>query len=242
MEATILKPGLQANGDGVGEGHLIIADQLRLPRSISTLAAFREWAYEEYPEHGLVSYLGGDIWVDLSMEKLFTHNQVKAAISFAIMSILQHHAIGRFVPDRMLWSNIAANLSTEPDGLFFTWQTYESGRIRPVERHETDYLELVGTPDMVLEVVSDTSVRKDTIRLRELYWHAGVPEYWIVDARGESPQFEILQHTSTGYVAAEAHEGWVESNVFGCSLRLIKKTDPIAQPQFAMETQSLVIE
>src|SRR5256885_8764701 len=50
---------------------------------------------------------------------------------------------------------------------------------------EEGYLELEGTPDMVLEVVSESSVQKDTKRLRQLYWQAGIREYWLVDARRE---------------------------------------------------------
>jgi Uma2 family endonuclease len=37
---------------------------------------------------------------------------------------------------------------------------------------------------MVLEVVSASSVEPDTQTLRELYWAAGIKEYWLVDARG----------------------------------------------------------
>jgi len=52
-------------------------------------------------------------------------------------------------------------------------------------------LELEGTPDMVLEVVSASSVVKDTETLLQLYWQAGIPEYWLVDARGEALEFTV---------------------------------------------------
>ena len=63
------------------------------------------------------------------------------------------------------------------------------------------FKEFEGTPDMVLEVVSATSVRKDTEILRDLYWRAGIQEYWLVDARGDEPLFSILRHTARGYAA-----------------------------------------
>ena len=40
---------------------------------------------------------------------------------------------------------------------------------------------------MVLEVVSKTSVRKDTVVLPQLYWKSKIPEYWLVDGRPGSP-------------------------------------------------------
>ena len=34
---------------------------------------------------------------------------------------------------------------------------------------------------MTLEVVSSSSVRKDTVDLRDRYYKAGILEYWLVD-------------------------------------------------------------
>ena len=61
------------------------------------------------------------------MEELFTHNQVKGAYAYAIMSALCATPNGMYVHDRMLLTNDAANLSTEPDGLFFFWGTVQEG-------------------------------------------------------------------------------------------------------------------
>src|SRR5205823_6146723 len=103
------------------------------------------------------------IWVDLTREEFLTHNQVKAAFDFAIMSVALQAAFGRYVPDRMLLKNAEANLSTEPDGLFFKWETMRSSRLRLVEKPGQGFMELEGTPDLALEVVSKSSVDKDTV-------------------------------------------------------------------------------
>ena len=50
------------------------------------------------------------------MEEFLFHNQVKQAFNFVFGSILHSDPIGRFVPDRMLLVNLAANLASEPDG------------------------------------------------------------------------------------------------------------------------------
>jgi len=36
-----------------------------------------------------------------------------------------------------------------------------------------DSIEILGSPEMTLEVISPTSVEKDTVHLRRLYWKAG---------------------------------------------------------------------
>jgi Uma2 family endonuclease len=67
----------------------------------------------------------------------------------------------------------------------------------------------------VLEVVSQGSVTKDTRSLREAYHRAGVPEYWIIDARSEAIDFQILRYRRDRYVAVSPREGWLRSRVFG---------------------------
>jgi Uma2 family endonuclease len=88
---------------------------------------------------------------------------------------------------------------------------------------------------MTLEIVSDSSVKKDTVRLRELYWRADVTEYWLVDVRGKTLHFEILRHTPTGYVSTESPDGWQTSTVLGKALRLVRSKDPLGRAQFHVE-------
>src|SRR4051812_15201215 len=92
----------------------------------------------------------------------------------------------------MLLSNVAADLSTVPGGLFVSFAALREGHVRQVPGRHAGVVELEGTPEMVLEVVSDSSVEKDTVRLPELYRRAGIPEFWRVDARGEL-RFEVLR-------------------------------------------------
>ena len=58
--------------------------------------------------------------------------------------------------------------------------------------HQEEFIEIIGTPDLVLEILSDSSVRKDLVRLKAAYARAGIPEYWVVDARSDDIRFEIL--------------------------------------------------
>src|SRR5207248_585606 len=106
--------------------------------------------------------------------------------------------LGRFYYDKMRLTNSQADFAAEPDGVFFSWETLEAGRVQLVEGMGLSPIRIEGTPDMVLEVISPGSVAKDTQDLRELYWQAGIPEYWLIDPRGETPQFDILKYTAKG--------------------------------------------
>jgi Uma2 family endonuclease len=212
---------------------LFLQGQIIIPEWVDDLDSFCQWrASEECPQAGEVAFLDTGIWVDMSMEEFLTHNQVKAAYDLAIMNVVQSAASGRYVPDRMLLKNAGANLSAEPDGLYFTWETVRSGRIRLVDKPGEGIMELDGTPDMALEVVSKTSVQKDIVLLRDLYWKAGITEYWLVDARDGKLLFEILQWTPVGYASVPAQDGWVVSKVFGKRFQLQQKTDPLGHPRF----------
>ena len=229
-------PAMAASGGkSIRRSVVIIEDRARIPPWVDDLESYRLWARsEEFPERGWFSFLNGELWVDLSMEEFFTHNQVKAAFTLAILSLLQKTPLGRFVPDRMLLTNVAADLSTEPDGLFFSWASVQSGRLRLLETEEAGCIELEGTPDMVLEIVSRSTVRKENVRLRDLYWRAGIPEYWLVDARGETGHFDILRHSPAGYVATASEDGWLPSAVLGHAFQLTQQMDPLGHSLYTV--------
>jgi Uma2 family endonuclease len=136
---------------------------------------------------------------------------------------------------RMLLTNTDAGLSTEPDAMFVSWKADRSGRVR-LDRGD-DSVEVVGTPDMVLEIVSPFSVKKDTEVLRALYGRAGVPEYWLVDARREPVRFDLLRHTPRGYSSARPRAGWVRSAVFGKSFRLTARPDRLGNTAYTLEVR-----
>ena len=62
--------------------------------------------------------------------------------------------------------------------MFATWGTLEGDRLRLLPRSDgnPDGIELVGAPDLVVEVVSPSSARKDMVALRAAYARAGITE------------------------------------------------------------------
>lgn len=132
-------------------------------------------------------------------------------------------------------SHPEADLSAVPEGVFILDDSVQTPKVQIVAGVGGGYVRIAGGPDIVLEVVSDSSVQKDTVRLRNLYWKAGVCEYWLVDARREAPTFEILRRSEKGFVATRKRDGWLMSSVLGTSFRLTQHTDPLGHPAFALE-------
>lgn len=215
---------------------LVIDGHLHVPAGINDLERFRCWARsDECPEHVRVAYLAGTLWLDLNMEQAYFHNDAKHEIAGVLRGLLKTSGQGRYFGDGMLLSNADAELSTIPDGQFVSFVAFQEGRVREVPGKHIGVVELEGSPEMVLEVVSASSVEKDMDRLPGLYWRAGIAEFWRVDARGEDLRFEILRREATGYVPANEPDGWWRSAVFGLSFRLTQQADCRGQPSFSLE-------
>jgi Uma2 family endonuclease len=132
----------------------------------------------------------------------------------------------------------AADLSAEPDIVFCSWDGYRSGRVRQSERvpGSERFVELVGAPDLVVEVVSTTSTGKDKRRLRAAYWKAGVPEYWILDARGKKGvRFELLVRGDDDYQAVEPDAaGYRLSPTFQRRFRIVRRRNPVGRYMYRL--------
>ncbi len=203
-------------------------NEILMPHSAQTFAGFRAWTRsDEFPDRGRISFIHSEIIIDMSGEELNKHGQVKFEISRVIGNQIVKLDLGKFFPDRTRVVNDRASVSNEPDATFASWDALRTGRVRLVPHSEEpdSYMELEGTPDWVLEIVSDSSVRKDTKLLRTAYHRAGIPEYWLVDARGESIDFQLLVLESAKYVNAPRRGKWQESAVFNRLVQLHRKRD-----------------
>jgi Uma2 family endonuclease len=247
MSSLAISPVREANRSSPGglsvPCTLILAEpELVIPASAHTLAGFRAWAKSNaFPERGRFSFLGEEIFIDMSPEEIETHGKVKGEVSYGIIGLNKKRKLGHFYPDRTLVTNEEANLSTEPDGTFVLWESLESGRVRLIPREDAEgqYLEVEGTPDWVLEIVSKTSVRKDTRLLRQQYHRASIPEYWLIDARDEDIDFQILVREEADYVAAPIERGgWQWSPVFGRLFRLTRRRDRLGYWEYTLQVKA----
>jgi Uma2 family endonuclease len=213
-------------------------DEVTVPNWVLDLESFRRWLdADDVPEKTRIWYLRGEVWVDMSKEQVFSHVLVKTKITARLTTLVETEPLGLYLGDGVRLSNVAADLSVKPDGTFVARPTLEAGRLRLVEGMEEGFLELEGSPDMVLEVVSRSSVRKDRVLLRQAYWEAGIREYWLVDARKEPLSFDILRHGARGYTSTRKQQGWLKSVVFGKAFRLLQQTGPQKHPDYVLEVR-----
>jgi Uma2 family endonuclease len=214
-----------------------------VPADAYTLAGFRRWATSgEFPERGRISFLDGEIEIDMSPEELRSHINSKSAVSFRLTWLIQAEDLGEPFPDGALLVNESANVSNEPDFMFCSWEAIESGRVQFPETFPGSgrQMEVVGSPDLVVEVVSQSSVRKDRVILRERYHAAGISEYWIVDCLEKAPKLEILVWTADAYSPTEVDaEGWQVSRVMKHRFRLVPKTDRLGRVGVELQLQPL---
>src|SRR5262245_41780821 len=153
--------------EGFGMVPISLDTDVSIPSGIADVEAFRRWALsDDFPERGRFSFLGDEVWVDLSVEQAFSHNLPKTRIGSVLDARVAAGQLGYYFSDRMLLSHPELGLSTEPDGTFVAYDTIRRGRVQLTKGRVKGYVELVGSPDMVLEVVSDRSETKDTVELR----------------------------------------------------------------------------
>ncbi|HEY2290114.1 MAG TPA: Uma2 family endonuclease [Thermoanaerobaculia bacterium] len=204
-------------------------EDIHIPRQATRdLAGFRAWAVSpRFPEHGRVDFLAGHLEVDMSPEDLHTHGTVKSRIAALLDRLVVDAGLGEVYIDRARISSPWADLSVEPDVVVVFWETLDSGRLRyiPAASGEPDrYIEMEGAPDVVVEVVSNSSERQDLVRLPPLYAAAGIPELWLVDVRQKAILFEIRALGPDGYEAVKPDAaGWRSSPRLGRRFRLVRK-------------------
>jgi len=199
--------------------------QIEIPVWVNDLASFRIWVHSGVlPEKLGVHFLNGQVWMDFSMEEMFSHNAVKQALNLALGQLVRSEKLGVYCPDGMLVTNEVTGLGTEPDAIFLSAETLETEGVRFVTGRSGDAeaTEMVGVPDLVVEIVSPSSAEKDMEWLTTAYFEGGIPEYWLIDARADEPEFDMLTRGADGYVSARKTKGWVKSKMFGRSFRLIR--------------------
>jgi len=209
-----------------------LEESLRIPAAARSFEGFRKWARSPaFPETGRIDFLAGDLEIDMSPEDLHTHGTVKVAIASTLHTLIADGDQGEVFVDRARVVSRFAALSVEPDAVVVLWDSLRSGRVRyvPSSKKQPDrFTEIEGAPDVIIEVVSDGSVRKDTQRLPPLYARAGIPELWLVDTRKEPLRFDIHVLQDGRYVRVEPDaDGWSRSERLSRVFRLTRRKTPV---------------
>jgi Uma2 family endonuclease len=195
-----------------------------VPDWIVDLDSFLRWAdSDEYPERGQVSWFSGERVFDMSPQNIDSHARVKQMLYRYLGEFVDERDIGELLPDQTLFVHADGGTAHEPDALVILWETLEAGRVayREITEGRGRLMQVTGSPDLLIEVVSQSSVAKDRQRLPERYFAAGVREYWIVDARAGEIEFDLFVRGETEFLAIEPDaDGYRRSPVLGAGFRM----------------------
>jgi Uma2 family endonuclease len=148
-----------------------------------------KWTYEEFclfPDDGKRHELiDGEHYV--SPSPITKHQQVSKNLLFLLETHIKKHKTGQLfhAPMDVVLSNFDV---VEPDLL------YVSAARKAIVTDDN----IQGAPDLVVEILSEGSRRRDEVVKRKLYETHGVLEYWIVDP--ELEQVRVYRLTGGRYV------------------------------------------
>src|SRR4051794_22788747 len=96
--STVPRPALPRPTPEVRAGQLtLITDtfQLVVPPDVATLEGFRAWATaDDFPERVRVTFLDGEVYLDMSNEEINTHVALKTRLIIAIGSLVDEENLG----------------------------------------------------------------------------------------------------------------------------------------------------
>src|SRR5205823_1495667 len=82
-------------------GTMVLEQSVRIPGWVKDLDSFRRWSRSgEFPEHGRLSHLAGELWLDLSMERA-AHNKIKGILGEEVGRLVREQELGHFFHDGM---------------------------------------------------------------------------------------------------------------------------------------------
>lgn len=220
---------------------MLYVDGLQIPFEARTLNGFRKWFGGLGEDAPRASYVGGNVYVesfggvDMTPQNFRTHAPIVQAINSALGALAVASGRGMYHCPPSWFTNAEADLSTEPDGFFVSYASLKRGLLKINPERE---LEMVGRPDFVLEVVSRSSPERDRVELRTKYATAGVREYWIVDALGESLRFSLLTLRRRKYVEVLPDaSGWRSSPLWKRAFRLRSIRNPAGLVEYRLDVR-----
>lgn len=220
--------------------------EVEMPAWVKDYDTFHRWMHSaKFPEEGKICFINGQVWVDPQREEFSSHNVVRCELGRVLANLMKETKFGRFVPEGMRYGHRETELSTEPDGMIFSHEALRDGGVRFTGGEKGMQTELLGSPEIVIEITSESSEVKDTERAMSAYFDAGIQEYWVIDARDEEVpsarregidiQFDIYKRGKKEFTVVRKSAGWVKSAVLGKSFRLTQAEGTDGNPEFTLE-------
>jgi Uma2 family endonuclease len=213
---------------------VVIDGEIAIPADAFTFEGFERWCFSKnFPETGRIDYLAGTIELELNevgegTEDLFTHNAVLMAIGARLHSLLSEEDLGEVFSKGARIVLPKARLSVTPDLTVILQESLDQERAQLLPGRSADcFRGIEGTPDLIVEVLSDTSEKKDAKLLPRLYAQAGVPELWLVDARGKDLRFDLFTLRDGRYETVPPNTvGWTFCPGLSRAFRLVRQHRP----------------
>ncbi|SHG44164.1 Uma2 family endonuclease [Ornithinibacillus halophilus] len=146
------------------------------------------WTVDDYyqlPEDGNQYELcAGQL--ELKPSPTTTHQRISHRLERLITDSCQNDYIVMHAPVDVI---LSGNETRQPDILMI-----HRDREYIIEEHA-----VVGPPDLVVEILSPNSVKRDRVDKKESYAKFGVPEYWIVDHHHQVIEQYVLKENGMPY-------------------------------------------
>ena len=159
---------------------ILSEEDFQIPSEAHAYEGFLRWIEsDEFPESGRIDFLAGEIEADMCAEAIDTHGSPKIEIVVTLGELVLRTGLGDLQSDTTRFNSPFAAVSTEPDVVVVLRESLESGRVRlapSVRKGPEKIMAFEGAVDLIVEIVSDSSVGKDLKRLPGLYARAGVRE------------------------------------------------------------------
>jgi len=163
----------------------------------------KHWTYEDlqrFDESERYEIYDGKL-ISMSPSPSIYHQRLLAKLHSLVAAFLHHNPLGEvlFAPLDVVFSE---DNTAQPDLLFIANEN--AGIIKD---------HVFGAPDLAVEILSPSSIRRDRYDKLEQYARFGVKEYWIIDPANRS--VEILALRDGRYVvhSSAAENGAVSSLV-----------------------------
>lgn len=156
-----------------------------LPRPQATRPEPGHWTYEDYqrlPDDGnRYEVIYGVLYIMNTPNIL--HQIAIMRLILRLGGLVEEQGLGLLLPapTEVILPGVAT--PAQPDVLF----------VREERRQLVAEQQVVGPPDLVIEVLSPSSIRHDRFTKFNAYEEAGIPEYWIVSPKGRTVEIYQLQ-------------------------------------------------
>ncbi len=153
----------------------------------TVLPAKKTYTYEDYaklPEGAPYQLIGGELIMSPSPAPY--HQIISRRIEFELLKFVEEKKLGEVI-DAPIDVYFSETETYQPDIIFISKERL----------HIIGEKKIEGAPDLVIEILSESTAYYDLRHKKNVYEKTGVKEYWIVDPIEKS--IEVYENTPKGF-------------------------------------------